>query len=112
MPEQNYKLRTMHIQNINFEMRFHGEGWADCIVTIGSSEQRENEMIQTIPEQYINTVMPVVIAGIAGICRQFQGHPGCDIESVIERFGPTLEHTYHEMVQRTEMRKEPHPNQN
>jgi len=84
-----------HSQKITFEMMFHADGHADCIVGLASTDKRELDYIHSVPEQYMITVMPIITAAIAGICRQFKGVPGCSIEEVIERIGPSLEHAYY-----------------
>lgn len=102
----------IHSQKVTLEMNYHADGHADCIVSIESTDKRELDYIHSVPEQYLITIMPIIVAGIAGICKQFKDDPGCSIEAVMERIGPALEHAYYKSISKTKLKRIVDPEEN
>lgn len=102
----------IHSQKLTFEMKFHADGHADCIVGLASTDKRELDYIHSRPEQYMITVMPIITAAIAGICRHYKNVPGCSIEELIQQIVPSLEHAYYKSITKTKIERLVDPEEN
>jgi len=90
----------MHTQTLSMYMTYHHD-IAECVIDFSSSDHHEQMQVQKVPQQYLNTIMPILTSALAGICHRFAGQPGFSTGEICEIFSNLLQDALDHRVIRT-----------